>query len=54
MVVYLKSAVFGSGSDLSLPPLIGVGGDLVCKLVGKADMLSAHFDRKHINGKNLK
>ena len=43
----LKSAVFGSSSDSSLPPLIGAGGGLVCELVGKADMLSAHFDGKH-------
>ena len=42
----LKSAVFRSGSDSSLPPLIGAGGDLVCESVGKADMLSAHFDGK--------
>ena len=42
----LKSAVFGSSSDSSLPPLIGVGGGLVCESVGKADMLSAHFDGK--------
>ena len=34
----MKSAVFGSSSDSSLPPLIGAGG--------KADMLSAHFDEK--------
>ena len=40
----LKSAVFGSGSDSSLPPLIGAGGGLVCESVGKADMLSVHFD----------
>ena len=40
----LKSAVFGSSSDSSLPPLIGAGGGLVCESVGKADMLSAHFD----------
>ena len=33
----LKSAVFGSGSDSSLPPLIGAGGILVCESVGKAD-----------------
>ena len=37
-------AVFGSGSDSSLPPLIGVGGGLVCESVRKANMLSAHFD----------
>ena len=42
----LKSAVFCSGSDSSIPPLIGAGGDLVCESVGKADMLSAHFDEK--------
>ena len=42
----LKSAVFGSCSDSSLPPLIGEGGGLVCESVIKADMLSAHFDRK--------
>ena len=43
----LKSAVFGSSSDLFLPPLIGSGGGLVCESVGKAVMLSAHFDGKH-------
>ena len=42
----LKSAVLGSSSDSSLPPLIGEGGGLVCESVGKADMLSAHFDGK--------
>ena len=42
----LKSAVFGSSSDWSLPPLIGAVGGLVCESVGKADMLSAHFDGK--------
>ena len=42
----LKSAVFCSSSDSSLPPLIGAGGCLVCELVGKADMLLAHFDGK--------
>ena len=41
----LKSAVFGSSSDSSLP-LIGAGGGLVCESVGKAKMLSAHFDGK--------
>ena len=40
----MKSAVFGSGADSSLNPLIGVGGALVCQSVGRADMLSAHFD----------
>ena len=40
----LKSAVFGSSS--SLPPLISEGGGLVCASVGKADLLSDHFDSK--------
>ena len=40
----LKSAVFGSSS--SLPPLVSTGGGLVCKSVGKADLLSDHFDSK--------
>ena len=40
----LKSAVFGSSS--SLPSLISEGGGLVCELVGKADLLSDHFDSK--------
>ena len=40
----LKSAVFGS--SLSLPPLVSPGGGLVCELVGKADLLSDHFDSK--------
>ena len=40
----LKSAVFGSSS--SLPPLISEGGGLVCMSVGKADLLSDHFDSK--------
>ena len=40
----LKSAVFGSSS--SLPPLVSEGGGLVCELVGKADLLSDHFDSK--------
>ena len=42
----LKSAVFGSSSDSSLLPLIGAGGGMVCESVGKADLLSAHFDGK--------
>ena len=37
-----KSAVFGSSS--SLPPLVGGGGGLVCQSVGKADLLSCHFE----------
>ena len=40
----LKSVVFDSSS--SLPPLISEGGGLVCKSVGKADLLSDHFDSK--------
>ena len=40
----LKSAV--SGSSSSLPPLVSEGGGLVCKPVGKADLLSDHFDSK--------
>ena len=42
----LKSAVFGSSSDSTLPPLIGRGGCLVSESVGKAEMLSVHFDGK--------
>ena len=30
----------------SLPPLVGGGGGLVCESVGKADLLSDHFDDK--------
>ena len=44
MVSTLKSAVFGSSS--SLPPLASEGGELVCESVGKADLLSDHFDSK--------
>ena len=40
----LKSCVFGSSS--SLPPLVGPGGGPVCESVGKADLLSDHFDSK--------
>ena len=40
----LKSTVFGSSS--SLPPLVSEGGGLVCESVGKADLLSYHFDSK--------
>ena len=42
----LKSAVFGSSSDSSLPLLIRAGGRLVCEFVRKAEMLSADFDGK--------
>ena len=40
----LKSAVFVLCS--SLPPLISEGGGLGCESVGKADLLSDHFDSK--------
>ena len=40
----LKSAVFGSSS--SLPPLVSEGDGLVCESVGKANLLSYHFDSK--------
>ena len=30
----------------SLPPLVSEGGALVCESVGKADLLSDHFDSK--------
>ena len=40
-----KCVVFGLSS--SLPPLVGGGGRLVCESVGKADLLTDHFDDKH-------
>ena len=40
----LKSAVFGSSS--SLLPLVSEGGQLMCEWVGRADLLSDHFDSK--------
>ena len=40
----LKSAVFGMSSPL--PPLVNEGGGLVCESVGKAYLLSDHFDSK--------
>ena len=40
----LKSEVFDSSS--SLLPLVSEGGGLVCESVGKADLLSDHFDSK--------
>ena len=40
----LKSAMFGTNS--SLPPFVNEGGGLVCECVGKADLLSDHFDSK--------
>ena len=38
----LKSAVFGSSS--SLPPLVSERSGVVRESVGKADLLSGHFD----------
>ena len=38
--------IFQLGSSSSLPPLGSEGGGLVCESVGKADMLSDHFDSK--------
>ena len=38
----LKSAVFSSNS--ALPPLVSEGIGLVCETIGKADLLSDHFD----------
>ena len=40
----LKSAVFDLSSPL--PLLVSEGGGLVCESVGKADLLSDHFDSK--------
>ena len=34
------------GSISSLPPLVNEGGGLACESVGKADLLSDHFDSK--------
>ena len=31
-----------------MPPLVSEGGGLVCESVGKADLLSDHFDSKHL------
>ena len=40
----LKSAVFGTSS--SSPPLVSEGGGQVSESIGKADLLSNHFDSK--------
>ena len=40
----LKSAVFGSSS--SLPSRVSEVGGQMCESVGKADLLSDHFDSK--------
>ena len=44
----LKTALFGSSSESSLPLLIGGGGGggLVSESVGKAELLLANFDGK--------
>ena len=34
------------GSSSALPPLVSEGGGLVCESIGKADLLSDHFDSK--------
>ena len=39
-----SSLQFGTSS--ALPPLVNEGGGLVCESVGKADLLSDHFDSK--------
>ena len=44
VVSTLKSEVFGSSS--SLPPLVSEGSELVGESVGKADLMSDHFDSK--------
>ena len=44
----LKSTVFGLSSPLS--SVVRGGGGLVCKSVGKADLLSDHFDSKQTMG----
>ena len=33
-------------TSLSLPPFVSEGGGLVCEFIGKADLLSDHFDSK--------
>ena len=38
----IECVVFGSSS--ALPPLVSEGGGLACESVGKADLLSDHFD----------
>ena len=43
----LKSVIFDSSS--SLPPLVSESGGLVSESVGKADVLSDHFDSKQSN-----
>ena len=44
MVVDLEVGCVQLKFGFALPPLIRAGGGLVCESVGKADMLSAHFD----------
>ena len=45
------SAVFGSSSSLS--PIVGGVGGLACESVGKADLLSDHFDSKQFRESDL-
>ena len=44
MVVH--SQICGVRLSSSLPPIVSEGGGLVCQSVGKADLLSDHFDSK--------
>ena len=46
MVVYPEIGCVRLGFGFVVPPLIGAGGGLVSESVGKAYMLSAHFDGK--------
>ena len=40
----LSGLSLSPNSSLSWPQLVGWGGGLVCESVGKADLLSDHFD----------
>ena len=42
----LTQAMLVSSSDSSLPSVTGGEGGLVCKSVGKADLLASNFDSK--------
>ena len=53
LAILMSDSVFSCGCpkksfvvSSSLPPLVGGGGGLVCESVGKADLLSDHFDGK--------
>ena len=43
----MSSPLISGGSSSSLPPLVSEGGGLACESVGKADLLSDHFDGKN-------